>query len=374
MKKSIVIFFAIIGIFLLIQLSGWATGGFSDQPDIERLLPVQTLGLDREGSGMVVTLSTGKELQSTSPLVMQGLASGIETALTRLQDYSPQDQLYYDHIQYIMIGESVAESDVTHLLDWAERSPFMRMDTFVLLVKGSAGDAMTGASGEMTDVTERLSSLEREASTRGQHIYTLLEIASSLADRNAALCSVVEAVSSDGAVYSAQGGSAGSAIIPAGYAVLRDGRLAAYLSQNESLGAALFTGDPRGTKITVGETAMELLESDIKVSGQWSAAGELTGILIEGQVTAGILEPESSAPDTARLNQAFTAAVRRWVRETVARSQAIGCDFLDLQNPVLRSGRGCAGADEEHWAEAFPRLPVTLELTAEVARGYDRTN
>lgn len=374
MKKSIIIFLTIICIFLLTQLTGCTTGVFSDQPDIERLLPVQTLGFDKEGTGMMVTLSTGKELQSTSPLVMQSLSAGIEDALTRLQDYSPEDQLYYDHIQYIILGESVAKADVQPILDWAERSPFMRMDTFVFLVKGSAGDTMTGASGEMTDITERLSSLERDASTRGQHIYTLLEIASSLADRSSALCSVVESVRSDGTVYTSQGGSTGNAIIPAGYAVLKDGRLAAYLSQNESLGAALFKNNPNGTKLTVEGTTMEILQGSAKASGQWSEDGELTGILVTGRITAGVLEQEDPDQDIERLNNAFTAAAVGWVEEVLARSQSLSCDFLALKDPVLRSGPKHSQEYNDLWDDIFPALPVSVQITAEVTRGYDRTN
>lgn len=374
MKKSIVIFLSIICIFLLTQLTGCTTGAFSDQPDIERLLPVQTLGFDRDGSGMMVTLSTGKELQSSAPLVMQSLAAGIEDALTRLQDYSPEDQLYYDHIQYIMVGESVAQSGVTPILDWTERSPFMRMDTFVFLVKGSAGDAMTGASGEMADVTERLSSLEREASARGQHIYTLLEIASSLADRNSALCTVVESVTSDGTVYSSQSSSAGNAIIPAGYAVLKDGRLAAYLTQNESLGAALFKDNPNGTELTVEGTTMEILNGGVRAVGQWSKSGQLTGILVTGQISAGILEQEDPDQDIDSLNRAFTAAAQRWVEEVLSRSQALSCDFLALKDPVLRSGPRRGREYREVWEDIFSTLPVTVQITAEVTRGYDRTN
>ncbi len=373
MKKSIFIFLIIIGSLLLSQLTGCTSGAFSDQPDIERLLPVQTLGFDREGSGMVVTLSTGKELQSASPLVMQSLSSGIEAALTRLQDYSPEDQLYYDHIQYIMLGESVAEAGVEPILDWAERSPFMRMDTFVLLVKGSAGDAMTGASGEMADVTERLSSLEREASTRGQHIYTLLEIASSLADRNSALCTVVEAVSSQGTVYTPQGDSIENAILPAGSAVLKDGRLISYLSQNESLGAALFQADPNGTTLTLEGTTMEILQGHVRASGQWSERGELTGIRITGELSAGILEQENPDQDIDHLNQVFTDTAQRWVTEALARSQTLSCDFLALQDPVLRSGPHGGQAYRAVWEEIFPTLPISVEITAEVTRGYDRT-
>ena len=233
---------------------------------------------------------------------------------------------------------------------------------------------MTGASGEMSDVTERLSSLEREASARGQHIYTLLEIASSLAERSSALCTVVDAASSDGTVYTSQNGSAGDAIIPAGYAVLKDGCLAAYLTQNESFGAALFHDNLNGTKLTINGTTMEILQGSVQADGQWSKTGELTGILVTGQISAGILEQEDPDQNIDDLNRAFTAAAQNWVEEALTRSQDLSCDFLALKDPVLRSGPKRGQEYGDTWEDIFPTLPVTVQITAEVTRGYDRSN
>lgn len=374
MKKGFFLFLFILCFIALMQLSGCTQGSFSDQLDIERLLPVQALGFDRDGEGVAVTLSTGKELQNTSPLVMKSLASGIEPALIRLQDYSPQDELYYDHVQYIILGESMAEDGIAPVLDWVERSPFMRMDTYVFLVTGSASEAMINASGEMTDITEHLSSLEREAIARGQHIYSVLEIASSLADRNNALCTTIESVSSMGTVFGPQGGVAGNAVIPAGYSVLKDGKLAAHLSQNESLGIMLFENDPTGTEITVSGTVLELLQGKAEATGQWAENGTLSGILVTAHVTAGILEQEDPDLDINELNTAFTQAVRSWLEDVLGRSQSLSCDFLALRDSVLCSGPENGRNVLGDWDELFSTLPITVQVQAEIRRGYDRAD
>jgi len=344
------------------------------QQDVERILPVQTLGFDRDGSGIHVTLSTGGILNNTQPVILTGLASGIEPALVRLQDYSPKDMLYYDHVQYILCGESMAKDSIEPVLDWVERSPFMRMDTQVFLVKSSAEEAMLSASGEMSDITERLSSLERESSSRGQHIYTLLEISSNLASQGSSLCTTVESVSSDGTVFTSQSSSSGNALLPVGYGVLQDGRLVAYLTQAESLGAMLLEQDPTGSEVEIERTTLELLQGKAEVSGQWSEDGSLAGIIVAAELDAGILEQDPSHKiTTEQLSEALSNAARSWLEDVLYRSQELSCDFLNIQDKVLRRRFGKQTFDEDRWAEIFPSLPITVEANATIQRGYDRS-
>lgn len=376
MKRFLIVLICILFAAPLLHLSGCTQGRFTDQRDIERLLPVETMGFDRDETGITVTLATGSILNNTSPLVLTGLASGIEPALTRLQDYSPKDDLYLDHVQYIIIGEAMAKDDMTAVLDWVERSPFMRLDTLVFLAKDNAADTIVSASGEMTDISQRLRSLEQESNARGQHIYTLLDIASGLADRGSALCLAVEPASSDRTVYNSQGSSAGKALLPAGYGVLKDGKLIAYLSQAETVGAMLFKQPPTGTGIEIDGTTLELLHGNASVSGQWSGDGTLTGLSVTAHITAGILEHDPSRSlDLDTLNQAFADTAEQWLYDVVTRSQALSCDFLALEDMVLsEKPKNGTAYDSQSWSDVFPYLPVTVQVKTEIQRGYDRAD
>ncbi len=371
MKKWIAVYTIILCIIPLTQLTGCSQEFMADQLDIERFLPVQTMGFDKENDILTVSLSTGGEQNSSSALVMKSPAPNIEAALTRLQDYSPVDELYYEHIQYIILGEGLAQDGIQPMLDWAERSPFMRMDTSVFLVKGTAEEAISGASGEMGGITERLSSLDRESDARSQHIYTLLEIAASLSDRGTGLCSAVECVSSDGTVTT-QKGSLGSAVLPAGYGVLQEGKLVAFLSAEESLGASLFRQDPTGTVITVENTALEILEGRARAEGVFSDRGELTGLSVTASMKAGILETGGETPDIPVLEEAFSASVQKALAAAVSRSQELSCDFLALEDMVFKKTTNRSQPSPEAWDEYFSALPVTVTVQGEIQRGYDR--
>lgn len=371
MKKWIFAYTIILCLIPLAQLAGCSQEFMADQLDIERFLPVQTMGFDKDNDTLVVSLSTGGEQNNSSALVMKSPAPNIESALTRLQDYSPVDELYYEHIQYIIIGEGLARDGIGTLLDWAERSPFMRMDTSVFLVKGSAEEAISGASGEMGDITERLSSLDRESNARSQHVYSLLEIAAALSDRGTGLCAAVEYVPSDGTV-TGQKGSVGDALLPAGYGVFQDGKLITFLTAEESLGASLFRQDPTGTVITVDNTVLEFLEGRAKAKGIFSESGELTGLSITADMKAGILESSEDTPEIAALEDAFSAAMQDALESVIARSQVLSCDFLGLEESVFQKTPTASQTASKTWKELFPELYVTVTVQGEIQRGYDR--
>lgn len=361
-------------IFMLAFLAGCSSNIYSSHRDMERLRPIQTLGLDREGEGVVVSVSSGIGPKDSPPLVMKTIASSMETAIDRLQDYSPKDELFYAHVEYILIGETMSDDGIGALLNWVERSPTMRIDTAAFLVKGNAHTAVTASAGETADITERLASLEREQLARGQRIYTLREIATALADRGSALCLAIEAVPSQGTVYT-EHEEAAAAILPAGYGVLRDGELAAYLSQNETLGAQLLEDNVVGAQATVNGNVLEFYSSTIQPSGQWDGDGNLTGLLLTGNVRAGVLEQaEPGGQDIQTLEADFTQAVRQWLEAVVARSQALSCDFLDLEYAVVQDApKNSAGLDET-WDELFPALPVTILAEGQIDRSYDLSN
>ena len=71
----------------LLVLSGCQGGNlFSSHRDMERLRPVQTLGLDRAGDGVLLSVSTGIGPDDAPALVMSAAGENVEAAIDRVQD------------------------------------------------------------------------------------------------------------------------------------------------------------------------------------------------------------------------------------------------------------------------------------------------
>ena len=339
---------------------------FSGHRDMEHLRPVQTVGLDADGEAVTLSVSSGIGPDGAPPLVMKAAASGIETAAERLQDWSPEDELFYAHVRYILLGEGMLGDGIDRVMDWVERSPAMPMDTPLLLIRGRAEEAVTGSLGGSTDVTERLNSLERERRSHGDSLPTLRETAASLHERGYALCVAVELYSDEGTNFTDE--ENGLAIVPAGLALLRSGEDPVWLTQNETAGAELLLRPAAGEHIPVGDGMLELLGGGAEASGLWAGDGTLTGVYIRCDLLAGVLERSGKADDAA-MAEALERDAAGWLTEAVDRARTLGCDFLGLGDAVRKNAP--AGADEPAWDEILPTLPVTIAVHAEIGRGYD---
>lgn len=355
---------------VLLCLSGCSGGGLNtDRSEIERLMLIQTMGLDRKGDGIEMSVSSGLGIDDSPALVMTAAATGMEAAIARLQNYSPENQLYYGHVQYLLLGQQAAVTDLASILEWVDRSPVMRMGTTMFIVRGSAVEAVEATSLQSTDITERLSALERGLRVKGQQIYSLREVASALSDGRGALCLAVETASSEDTVLTED--KQADAVIPAGYAVLNGGGLVDFLTPEQSLGAQILTASPTGTLVSVDENTLELLSCDTDISGRWDSRGKLTGITVECTLRAGLLESAlDRQTDPDRLDEAFSRDARGWLTDVLSRSQALSCDFLGLKTAVLDRGKDRAALAEQ-WSDVFPSLPVTVTVDGRVDRNYD---
>lgn len=353
----------------LLFLSGCSASLAADRHDIERLLLIQTMGLDSEGGRVRISVSSGLGAEDAPALVMSTGASGIEDAIADLQGLSPENQLFYAHVQYLLLGQEAAEKELNHVIQWVDRSPTLRMDTNMLIVKGLAMDAVVDTSEKDTDVTQRLASLDRQARTTGWTIYTLRDVAAALSQGDGALCLAVETVNAENAVFTEDMQS--DAILPTGYAVLGGDGLVEFLTPEQSMGAELLTSDPTGLLITVAGNTMEVLAGDAQVEGQFSADGTPEGITVKCTLRTGVLEKSRSgslSPDA--LDAALSETAARWVSDAIQTAQDNACDFLGLKSAVLRSSK----AREQwggRWSEFFPTLPVTVSVEGRVDRSYD---
>ena len=341
----------------------------ADRHDAERLLLVQTMGLDRENGRLRVSVSSGLGPEDRPALVMSAEASGIEDGIARLQNYSPENQLFYAHVQYLLLGEEAARTDLNGVIQWVDRSPTLRMDTDMLVVRGTAGGAVVNASRQSTDITQRLASMDRQARSMGWTIHTLRQVAAALAEGDGALCLAVETVPSKGAVFTDEMQS--DAVVPIGYAVLGPEGLTEFLSPEASLGAEILTGDPTGLLVTVEGCTLEVLEGAADISGRLAPDGRPLGVDVRCAVSAGMLEraPGDALPPE-EMDAALSRTVAAWVSEALGRAQATGCDFLGLRQAVLARARE-RDAWGGQWPELLPTLDITVSVEGTVDRSYD---
>ena len=362
-------FAIIIYVCLLLAVQGGCGALSGDRKDVERLLLIQTMGLDSADGRLEMSVSSGMGPEETPALVMSTQADGIEDAIARLQNFSPENQLFYAHVQYLLLGEDAARDMLDGVIQWVDRSPTLRMDTDMLVVKGLAKDAVVGASQEATDVTQRLASLDRQARANGWTMHTLREVAAATAGGDGALCLAVQTAPTKGTIFT--GSQQADAVVPAGYAVLGENGLVGFLGPEASVGAEILTGDPAGFLLTVSGDTLEVVSGKAKIEGEFDSSGAPAGIRVRCDIDAGVLEKgEDGDMSPEALEAALSDTIKRWVTAALEAARETGCDFLGLRGAVLDTAAR-RDAYGDRWRELFPALPVTVEIDGRVDRSYD---
>ncbi len=358
--------------------SGCASGAISSNyRPVEDLMLIQTIGVDRAPEGVCLSASTGRAGENKPPQRMTQTGETVLAALDRLQDRTPNAELFYAQTSYLLLGEEAAAAgELTPLLDFIARNPDMRLSAPLFLVRGAAAQqAVMDTGDDRTDVTEALSALQKDTALSGaSHAFSCADIARAIAARGCAAVGAVACVRTP----ESEGGKL--ALAPAGYAIFRGGDYLGCIAPETARGASMLLGVVHNGDIAVrdgdGSTVMLALDTcRAAIRPVWDG-GTLARVDVTLRLRAGISELRTPRRITERayqqaLNAALAARVGGWVRDALAASQALEADFLGVGQAVaVRSGRRWA-AIRDDWAELWPDVPVRVTVDADVGRTYD---
>ena len=357
--------------------SGCGSGAISSNyRPVEDLTLVQTIGVDRAPEGVCLSASTGRVGENEPPQRMTQTGETVLAALDRLQDRTPNAELFYAQTSYLLLGEEAAAAgELAPLLDFIARNPDMRLSAPLFLVRGAAQQAVMDTGDDRTDVTEALAALQKDTALSGtSHAFSCADIARALAGSGCAAVGAVACVRTP----ESEGGKL--ALAPAGYAIFRGGDYLGCIAPETARGASMLLGVVTNGDIAVhdgdGSTVMLTLNTcRAAIRPVWDG-GALARVDVTLRLRAGISELRAPRRITTQayqdeLNAALAACVGGWVRDALAASQALEADFLGVGQAVaVRSGRRWA-AIRARWAELWPDVPVRVTVAADVGRTYD---
>ena len=396
MKKAICVILALASVF---TLTG-CTSVYSNFKEIEQLLVIQDMGLDKQGGGVLLSLcSASDESTGDVPKRLYGTGDSITTALEHIYNYSFEDILFCSHISHVLIGEKAAESGIDDYLSYICRSPIMRLDIPLFVVKGStAQDAVLKVGDGSRGIVEIMDSVEMIVGRLGNSsLYTAAETVRNL-DRcgSSLICAVelAEPLESDsgapagdspsssedeGSAAQDEGGSKLTAVVY-GYAVIRDGKLCKFLDRDEAIAVGFLTNKVGLTNVTVRDRHGSLVVLEIDSGGSevtpvWSDTGELTGLNIAVDVCASIVEVSGSsdtrsAEYTDHITAQLEALISDYVSRVMLTSRELRSDFLCLAQTVERDDPSAF----RMLPQSFPGLLPSLELQISVSGQLTHTN
>ena len=388
---------------------------YSNYREIQQLMVVQTMGIDREKGGVQVSMAAAAEASGGGPRRMSAQGSTITAAIDRAYKLSYEEEIFFSHVNHLLVGEAAAEEGLDAFLDYVSQSPTMRIDIPLYIVRGGTanqavmevGDSSKGISEVMQTVHESF------ASPSNSQVFTVADTINSLLRYGSALVCAVECVPSSesvspGKAESAQGGGEQNAqqgeeqnpqqeegqnaqdktqgetplmAAPAAYAVIRDGKLCKFIEPEEAAAVGLLTGSLPITDITVTDrngkdASLELNQGSAEITPVWGGKGQLKGLNIQAQVSASVLETDnwqqgSSNEYINHLTAQLESAVSQRLSSLLRTSMKLKADFLGLAGQVERKSPENYRLMSQRFSELLPGLELQITVSGQLSHTND---
>ena len=368
---------ALAFLLALLLLPGGCAGykPFGNDREIDRLALAETLGVDREGKLLNVTVSTAA---GEGQALLKARAVTLSRALKEMQDYTEKKYIFYGHGRQLLLGPGALEADLERCLEFVERDGELRMDTRLYAVRDStAEEALVRSAAGEASVGQLLDSLEKDVSLLSEsHVFTCGETAEALAERGSVLVSALRLAEPE----NIPGGEDRPILLSAGYAIVAGGTLAGWLDTDLARGANLLMGLPGSDLIEApdgqGGWFAAVLTGSRAVFLPEYADGELQKLTIRLELRCSLSELAEPLDlrdaGVVRAMEEGIARVEAWrVAEVLRISQELGADFCGLEKAVRRASPLRFDRMATPWKERFPALPVAAEIAVKLTRSYE---
>ena len=400
----------LIIICMLLSLSG-CSGINSNFRELERLLVIQTMGIDFAEEGVGISLASGANSDGSSPVRLFSTGVSVTSAVAHILSYSQEQELFLSHTSHVVLGEEAAKNGINGYLSYICRSPNLRTDIPLYIVKGGTaqeavmqvGDGSKGISEVLeavrANVDERgdskafsASDLLRDLERNGSGLVCAIECSPSIQEGgtkqeggsgSSSGTDSAESPDSTGGSGSGEEKQEKQALTAAavGYGVIRGDRLCAYIDKEQAIGVGLLLNIVGISNIVVKDryatpVTLELDQGSSEIKPVWAEDGSLEMLDIQIKAAANIAEigggGHFSEPDYEDyLTAQLETAVSERVSSVIQLSKTLQADFLGLGNIVEMDDAEKYRALGGDFASLLPGLTVRISVSGQIKHTND---
>lgn len=397
----------LIIICMLLSLSG-CSGIYSNFRELERLLVIQTMGIDYAEEGVGISLASGAKSDGSSPVRLFSPGVSITSAIAHILSYSQEQELFLSHTSHVVLGEEAAKNGIKGYLSYICRSPNLRTDIPLYIVKGgTAQEAVMQVGDGSKGISEVLEAVRANVDERGDSkAFSASELLRNLERNGSGLICAIECspsiqeggtkqegdsgssagtggMESPDKAGASDGGGEKQALTAAavGYGVIRGDKLCAYLDKEQAIGVGLLLNIVGISDIVVTDryatpVTLELDQGSSVIKPVWAEDGSLEMLDIQIKAAANIAEigggghfgePDYEDYLTAQLE----TAVSERVSAVIQLSKSLQADFLGLGSIVEMEDAEKFRALGGDFASLLPGLPVRISVSGQIKHTND---
>lgn len=346
-------------LFLALTLLTGCGRGLPQAREMDDMALMRTMGVDRgsrEGEVLVTVSSSrrarGIQGEQEPPLILSAQRPSIAGACQAMQSLS-DSYVFYGHLDQLLLGEELAaQAGVREALEHFSRDRDLGLGAQVWLVRGSTAGEVLGSDKD-SGVEERLTTLQRDSGlglagierTAGEVLTDLLE----------GDCTYLPALS-------LAGEGEERSLLENGYGVLKEGKLAFWITGEEARGLELSQGHPGGALLELEQAVVRLNSSQLTCIPVLEGDA-LTGLELDLRLIAQVEQPWGEEIDRALVKEAVRTQAQTWLTAALARSQRENADFMGLARMAGAARPGKWELMRSQWEESFHRLDIQVRCT-----------
>jgi len=387
-----------LSLSILLQASGCGSI-YTNYKEIEQLQVIQTMGLDYLSGGVSLSLATAFDPKALDgPARLFSDAPSITTAFERVRKYSFEEELFFAHINSLLLGEEAARKGIDAYLMYICRSPDIRIDIPVFVVRGgTAREAVLNVGNSINGISEVMRSLKQTLEWRGDGgITNTADVVQDLRRHGSALiCALEYAAASEisGSVTDGSGAMSPSDTDPeqslasrdrtlayTGYAVIRDGRLCEYIDREQAIGVAFLQNRVKICDVIVEDRQGRAVTLEIDGGGSeivphWDSDGSLLGFEVKAKAEASIVELSrgnlSGSEELDYILSALEKKIADCMSAVLQTSRRCRADFLGLGSRVELEDAEKFRALEKDFDALLPELQIRVTVNGQLRHTND---
>lgn len=336
---------SIITALCLLFCSG-CSGLSSNYREIEQMRLIHTIGFDLEKNQLLLSVSGGAH-ENLGVTKLSAKGQNITDAMAQLQCFSNNEELYYAHTRFILMGEEYAKNGVTDLLDYIEHSPQLRTDSPLFVIRGdTAENVLLNAGGEDHSIYNVLEVVISDCKKRGNsYPFTCGDVVVGLNEYGGALVCALSIKPTNSVNPEAEEEEVTPVV--SGYGILKNGKLVGYISEDSAMGVNILLGKTGDERVTVNlnrsPVSLHFTKVKHKITADWGEHGTITKLHVNVELAATIEEGfKRTDGNVSGYEQALAAEVEGWIQQVLGQMSNTRTDFLGF-------GRKLAITDSKNW-------------------------
>jgi spore germination protein KC len=379
-------------ILLIICLSGcW------DSAELQDLSIVSGIGIDKGEDNVenryratvqiidptqIAGGQQGGKVQSSPVTTMSATGSTLKEALRKISHKAPSE-LFFPHVQVMLIGEELAKEGILDLFDAFERDPHFRVLFPILIVRDhTAEDALKVTTSLKTIPSSKIvESLESSKEIWGEYpVSRADQVIAKLKEGNLGIAGIQinGDVEKGNKTTNMQQISQDTKIELKGLALMKDGKIKKWLENNRARGVMWITNELKRTVMSLDcpkkkdAIAIEIARanSDIKIEINNDKPVINLTINTEGSISETQCSLELNKNKTINeLNKQLSIEIKEEVMSTLKSAQEEKSDIIGFGDYINIEDKQYWKKIEKKWEEEiFPETEINVHVHAAIRR------